>query len=47
MTRQEILERVTYEDRTVDGALASLKKLGLIERRIIFELTERGRIKAG
>lgn len=47
MTRDEILERVTYESRMVDGALSRLKKLGLVERRIIFELTDQGRTKAG
>lgn len=43
MTREELLERVTYEERSVDGALAELKKRGLIERRIILEITEEGR----
>lgn len=43
LTRRELLERVTYEERTVDGALASLKEKGLIARRIVFELSETGR----
>lgn len=44
MTREEILAKVTFEERTLDGALAKLKKRGLIQRRIEFTLTDSGRV---
>ncbi len=34
MSRADMLDRVTFEERTLDGVLASLKRRGLIERRV-------------
>lgn len=42
-TREELLARLPIQERTLDGALAVLKKRGLIERAIVYRVTEEGR----
>lgn len=42
LTREELLERVTFEERTLDAALANLKRRGFITRRVELHLSEEG-----
>lgn len=42
-TRSELLEALPIGPRTLDGALAELKRRELIGRSVVFRVTERGR----
>lgn len=41
--REEILEHLPAAERTIDGALAELKRAGLIVRRTVFITSEAGK----
>lgn len=42
-SRDELLDHLPIKERTLDGALAELKKAGYIERLIVFAPTAAGR----
>lgn len=42
-SRDELLDHLPIRERTLDAALAVLKRRELIDRKIIFEVTARGR----
>lgn len=42
-TREELLAALPIAARTLDGALAALKRQGLVGRSVTFRVTEKGR----